>query len=593
MTRSSIPVRALSWLLGGTLLLTSGACSTLSAPGSPQTAPPQEELLSDVLAARIAEPQPVPDPRRTAFTQQVLIAELAAARGKHATAAEAFLQAAQLYNEPDIARRGVREALSAGREDLAYQLAQLWQATGDSPSQSHALLLRLAVDSGDRDMAERHLDQVVKTAGSEDTPGYRPVVRALGDVRDHSDLALDIVTAHVKQRSAQDPAAWFALGLLAYNYERFERAREAIEESVALSDAPIENRRLLLLAGTLLRGWDATTAVERIEPQIDNAAEPEALRRDFAQLLRQNEAYAEARRQLETLLETQPRDGDALLSLGTIAREQGDTDAAQRFLERALDAEDADRAEVTYQLGALAQQQGDLDAARQWFAQAVDAGELLRAELRLAQIDAETGNLGAARERLQRIRRQNPGMAARLLSAEGEMLYRARAYNEAVSLLERAVAAYPENSDLRYNYALALEQAGQLGAAETELRRLIREDEGNAAALNALGYMLAIRGQRLEEAERLIRKSLEAAPGDPAIIDSLGWVLFKQGKPKAALPYLEQAYEAYPNPEVAAHLGEVLWTLGMKERARQLLESAFAKSPDDPTLKETTERLLR
>lgn len=586
-------MRALSWLLGGTLVLTSGACSTLSTPGSSPPPSPQKESVNDALAARIAEPQPVPDPRRTAFTQQLLIAELAAARGKHGTAAEAFLEAAKLYNEPDIARRGVREALSAGREDLAYQLAQLWQATGDSPSQSHALLLRLAVDSGDRDMAQRHLDQVVKTARNEGTPGYRPVVRALGDVQDHADLALDVVTSHVQQSSAQDPAAWFALGLLAYNYEQFERAREAIEASVTLSPKPIENRRLLLLAGTLLRGWDATTAVNRIEPQISNASEPEALRRDFAQLLRQNEAYAEARNQLETLLERQPRDGDALLSLGTIAREQGDTDAAQRFLERALDAADVDRAEVTYQLGALAQQQGDLDAARQWFAQAVEAGELLRAELRLAQIDAETGALASARERLQRMRRQNPGMAARLLSAEGEMLYRARAYDEAVELLEMAVAAYPDHADLRYNYALALEQAGQLGAAETELRRLIREDEDNAAALNALGYMLAIRGQRLAEAERLIRRALEAAPGDPAIIDSLGWVLFKQGKPKAALPHLERAYQSYPNPEVAAHLGEVLWTLGMKERARQLLESALAENPDDPTLKETTERLLQ
>lgn len=592
-TRPTILYRALTCLLGGTLLLTSGACSTLSSPGQSTTDGAEGELLSDALDARIAEPSPLPDGKRTAFTQQLLVAELASARGQHATAAKAFLAAASLYNTPDIARRGVREALAAGREDLAYELAQLWQDTGDSPSQSHALLLRLAVDAGDRDMAKRHLEQVVDSARSEGGPGYRPVVRALGDVRNNTDLALDVVSGHVEQTSAQDPAAWFALGLLAYNYERFERARAAIETAVTLSEAPVENRRLLLLAGTLLRGWDASTAVNAIEPRISSAEEPEALRRDFAQLLRQNDAYAQAREQLQALLATRPRDADALLSLGTIAREQGDAEAAQDFLKRALDAEDADRAEITYQLGVLAQQQGDADAARQWLEQAAQEGELLRAELRLAQIDADAGALAEARQRLQRLRRQNPGMAARLLSAEGEMLYRARAYEQAVELLEQAVAAYPQNADLRYNYALALEQAGQLEAAESELRQLIRENEDNAAALNALGYMLAIRGQRLDEAERLIRKALEASPNDPAIIDSLGWVLFKQGKPKAALGYLERAYAAFPNPEVAAHLGEVLWTLGMEERARSLLESALAESPNDPTLKETTQRLLQ
>jgi len=593
MTQPYIPMRALSCLLGGALLLTTSACSTLSGPGKPVAEAAQGESLNDALAARIAEPRPVPDPKRTAFTQQLLLAELAAARGEHATAAQAFLEAATLYNAPDIARRGVREALAAGREDLAYELAQLWQDTGASPSQSHALLLRLAVDGNDRDMAQRHLAQVVATARDEGGPGYRPVVRALGDVQTNTDLALDVVSGHIEQESPEDPAAWFALGLLAYNYEQFEHARAAIENAVVLSGETIENRRLLLLAGTLLRGWDAETAVNAIEPRIGSAAEPDALRRDFAQLLRQNNAYAEAREQLQALLATHPRDADALLSLGTIAREQGDAEAAQRFLKRALDADNADRAEVAYQLGVLAQQQGDNEAARRWLTQAADDGELLRAELRLAQLDAEAGALADARQRLQRLRRQNPGMAARLLSAEGEMLYRARAFKEAVELLERAVAAYPQNADLRYNYALALEQAGQLEGAESQLRQLIAEDEDNAAALNALGYMLAIRGERLEEAERLIRKALQASPEDPAIIDSLGWVLYKQGKPKAALTLLERAYEAFPNPEVAAHLGEVLWSLGMKERARTLLESALAESPDDPTLKETTQRLLQ
>ncbi|MHA7834502.1 MAG: tetratricopeptide repeat protein [Algiphilus sp.] len=592
MTCPLHPMRALIWLACGTLLLINGGCASLPMP-DPSAESQREERLSDALSARVAEPAPIPDAKRATFTKQLLIAELASARGQHETAAQAFLRAAALYNEADIARRGVREALAAGREDLAYQLAQLWQDTGDSPSQSHALLLRLAVDTGDAEMARRHLEHVVEAAQAEGAPGYRPVVRALGDVQQAHGLALDIVQAHVEQFSADDAEAWFALGLLAYNYERFDRARAAIERSVALDAPDIENRHLLLLAGTLLRGSDAASAVEAVESRIDAVEEANALRRDFAQLLRQNGAFSEARVQLEALLDAAPGDADALLSLGTIAREQNDPAAAEDYLRRALAADDGDRAEITYQLGVLAQSQGETAAARAWFDQAAEAGDLLRAELRLAQIDAESGDLTAARERLDRLRRENPGMAARLLAAEGEMLYRARAFDEAVSLLEQALSAYPDDSELRYNYALALEQAGRMEDAETVLRGLIDEDADNAAALNALGYMLAIRGERLQEAESFIRRALAIAPDDPAIIDSLGWVLFKQGKPKEALGHLERAYRAYPNPEVAAHLGEVLWTLGEKDRARALLESALAKDPDDPTLQETSERLLQ
>lgn len=593
MTRPLNPMRLLLWLAGGALLLTSCGCSTLSAPAHTPTPDTRQEPLNDALSARVAPPSPVPDPRRTTFTEQLLLAELASARGQHEAAAQAFLRAAELYNEPDIARRGVREALAAGREDLAYQLAQLWQDTGDSPSQSHALLLRLAVDAGDADMARRHLEQVVQAADSEDGSGYRPVARALGDVQQQHALALDVVQGHVEASSADDAEAWFALGLLAYNYERFDRARAAIERALTLDGSTIENRHLLLLAGALLRGSDTAQAVEAVETRIGAVEEPAALRRDFAQLLRQNAAYDAARAQLEAVLVAAPGDADALLSLGTIAREQGDPAGAADYLRRALDADDADRAEIRYQLGVLAQSQGDFETARRWLQEAAEAGDLLRAELRLAQIEAEQGELNAARERLERLRRENPGMAARLLAAEGEMLYRARAYDASVSLLEQALSAYPDHPELRYNYALALEQAGRMAAAEAELRRLIADDSDNAAALNALGYMLAIRGERLNEAEDLIRRALAVAPDDPAITDSLGWVLFKQGKPKEALAYLQRAYDAFPNPEVAAHLGEVLWTLGEKERARALLESALAKDPDDPTLKETTERLLQ
>ena len=183
-------------------------------------------------------------------------------------------------------------------------------------------------------------------------------------------------------------------------------------------------------------------------------------------------------------------------------------------------------------------------------------------------------------------------MAPRLLRAEGEILYRSQRYEAAVELLESAVAAYPRDEELRYAYALALEQAGNLAGAETQLRQLISENPDNAAAHNALGYMLTVNDERLDQAEAFISEALRLRPDDPAILDSMGWVHFKRGDADAALDYLQRAFQAFPDAEVGAHLGEVLWTLDRREEAREVWERAREADADHPVLRETLERLL-
>ena len=144
--------------------------------------------------------------------------------------------------------------------------------------------------------------------------------------------------------------------------------------------------------------------------------------------------------------------------------------------------------------------------------------------------------------------------------------------------------------NLRYNRSILAEMHDDLILAEKDLRIIISTDPSNAMALNALGYTLANRTNRLEEAYNLISRALELQPNEPAILDSMGWVLYRQNQYSRALEFLKAAYELLPDPEVAAHIGEVLWVTGEKEAARKIWVKAIKQAPEHKVLKETIYR---
>lgn len=578
----------------GSLLLLIGGCAVM--PGkTPEEATPVTEVLTDPLSAPVDQSARTAPGERARFYERLLVAELSAARGQHEAAAGAFLEATRLFNEEGLARRGIREALAAGRNDLALELARLWQATGEPGAKQHGLLLRLATAAGKAEEADKHLSSYME-AREDKGAALRDIARTLADLEAHQNLAMQLLEDAVSEH-ADDPAihaqGLYSLGLLAYGFEDYSRAADASGRAFAKSEpGPLRNRILLLEAGALLRDGRSEQAVTRIDQEAAATADPRSVRRSFAELLLQSGETAAARKQIEALLAANPEDSDARLTLGRLAAEAGDAAAARKALTRVWDSADGERGEAALQLGRLAVADGDDALARRWFERAADNGEDLRGELELARMDAEAGEVRAARERLQRLRRDNSAMAPRLLRAEGEILYRSQRYEDAVELLESGVAAYPRDDELRYAYALALEQAGNLAGAESQLRQLISEDPENAAAHNALGYMLTVNNERLDKAEALIREALRLRPEDPAILDSMGWVRFKRGDAEAALDYLQRAFEAFPDAEVGAHLGEVLWSMDRREEARQVWEKAREADPDHPVLRETLDRLL-
>jgi Flp pilus assembly protein TadD len=230
-------------------------------------------------------------------------------------------------------------------------------------------------------------------------------------------------------------------------------------------------------------------------------------------------------------------------------------------------------------------------AALEHYRQVNGGDQYIAARSRAAQILFKQGKADEAREMIQTTRAGDDKERTQLILAESQLLREAGRNDQAYTMLEAALAKQPDNSELLYETALTAERLGKVEVLETHLKRLLVLKPDHAHALNAMGYSLAERNIRLSEAYELISRAQALAPEDPFIMDSMGWVLFRQGDLNKALSTLERAYKIKPDPEIAAHLGEVLWAMQRKDDARQILKEASAKNPDSEILASTIKKL--
>jgi Flp pilus assembly protein TadD len=273
---------------------------------------------------------------------------------------------------------------------------------------------------------------------------------------------------------------------------------------------------------------------------------------------------------------------------------------AERYLASYLDAlekqegGERDPAQVLLLLAKLAVERGDTDVALKWLLQIEPqqgrSAIYVSAQIQIAQISAKRGNLSEARSRLARIETDQEAEQAQIILAEAQILRDANQTGVALSILEVGLKRFPDSTDLLYDHAMAAEKLDQLEKMEVSLRKIIALDPNNQQAYNALGYSLADRNLRLEEAYQLIEKALKLAPNDAYIMDSMGWVQFRMGKLKDAEDLLRRSYEMRAETEIAAHLGEVLWVMGRKDDAKKIWREGVAKDPANDTLKNTLRR---
>jgi tetratricopeptide (TPR) repeat protein len=298
-----------------------------------------------------------------------------------------------------------------------------------------------------------------------------------------------------------------------------------------------------------------------------------------------------AREQFQTLARQEPDNPDIFFPLALLALEAEQFKDAERYLQRLLEL-DSHHQEAWYYLGQLAETRAEHEQALDWYSRVEpDAQHWLEVQLRMARLEGRLGRLAEARARLQDLRARDPGTALRLFLEEGAILTEAGQHAEALALYTRVLQVHPDNDDLLYARALAAERLDRLDIAEADLLSILERNPEDARTLNALGYTLADRTDRYQEALGYIERAVALEPDDPAMIDSLGWVHFRLGNLELARQHLRRAYALERDGEIAAHLGEVLWVLGEHEAARRVWEEARALDPDNPVLRSTLERL--
>jgi Flp pilus assembly protein TadD len=316
-----------------------------------------------------------------------------------------------------------------------------------------------------------------------------------------------------------------------------------------------------------------------------------------ARMLVEQKEFNKARGDFEALLKEQPDDLTSLYALGVLGVQSNDLASAEKYLVAYLNAlsthpdEERDPNQALLLLAQIAEERKDTDAVLKWLSQIEPGEAYLSAQVKRAQVIAKRGDLAGARKLLHETPASGEREESQLIVAEGQLLREANQVGEAMKVLQAGVKHYPNNTDLLYDYAMAAEKGNQLDVMETALRKIMELAPNNQHAYNALGYSLAERNIRLDEAYALIEKAMKLAPEDPFIMDSMGWVQFRMGKLKEAESLLRRAYDLRPDPEIAAHLGEVLWVKGQKEAAQKLWRDAQSKDPQNDTLKSTLARL--
>jgi len=537
----------------------------------------------------IEEPGEFPAQELSAETlQDFLLAEIAASSGQFQESAQAYIALARKTRDPRIAHRAAYIAARSKEPQFISEAARLWSEI--APNSKEARQFLDYVERGHSPAVDRVREALARTLAQNPeklAPNLLGLNRALSRAENKE------VTRNIVYRVTEP--------YLAYPEAHFARAQAAMVakrpmESAGALDRALELRpnwipALMLKAHILIETGAVDQASRMLKAALAHNPGNRELRIAYARTLIALNDFAAARNEFNTLLAATPDDRHLQYTIGMLSAELGDTVTAEPLLKKLLASGHPQADLIRLQLGKIAADRGEHAAAREWFDAVSPGGYTAEARIRSARSLAKEGRLDQARKLLQSA--PNPDTQRRYLLAESQLLVDAGRVRQAFDLIENALRKNSDDNELLYESAMLAERLGLHEIMEGRLRKLIALAPEHAHAYNALGYSLADRGQRLEEAEELIVRALEILPRDPYILDSMGWVRFKRGDLPGALERIEQAHTLRADPEIAAHLGEVLWRLNRVDEARRILDGAKATHPGNAVLQETIRRLYQ
>jgi len=513
----------------------------------------------------------------------LLVGDVALGRNQFKIALDNYSRQARLTADKEVIALAHRIAEYVRDQTVQMEMALLWVDTSSDDPEAHKAALQAYLNQGDAQTALTHaswlyqyhndLDSLLLVTTTFDSPSQIASlidsVKKLPFSREKQAIT-HLLTAVLEQKLGQLKDA-----------ERNARA--------FLAAVPADQRGLLLLSQLLHQQNRSDESIELLIDALKDKPNNRPLRLQYARFLATN-TPKKAITQFEILRDDNPKDQEVNFLLALMQLSHGDITAAENLFEQAS-AKPSLRSDAQYHLGAISEQKGDISGAMTRYTQVRFGRNYIAAASRLSALLAKHRSMSQAQQYLQRMRSSQPTQAVILFQVESNLLLNAQKPSQALVVLSSGLDYFPNDPQLLYARSMVAEQQDDFVLAEQDLRAILAQDQNNATVLNALGYTMILHTDRREEAFELITKAYQLEPKDPSIIDSMGWALFKLGKTEQALDFLKQAFEIMPDPEIAAHLGEVHWTLDNRKDASIIWQQGLQSIPDHKGIINTMLRL--
>ena len=513
---------------------------------------------------------------------KLLLAEFALRRNFYPIALSSYLEEARILRDPNLSAHTTRIASFLRESAAAKEAAQLWVELNPTDPQANLTLGEILIISGEPLDAIPHLAMAAKAGKA---VNFQELLEQYEKLNSSEKMVLEHELKVLTLKLPENINLLFTVAILNQSNGKNKEALPLLQRILKLNP---NHHRSILLKSSIQLEEGSPNALSEIRQAIKLNPKDSKLRLEYAKLLTRKD-LAESRRQFEILSAESPKNSEFLLSLALINQEIGDISAAKAYLQKLLTQQQKVN-EARTLLARISEIENDLQKALIHYSLVEDGPEFLFANNRIGEILLNANQLSKFSNHFNRARNRQTHLGEELFLLEANLLSKDGFSLESLSVFSRGIALYPNSFNLRYNRSIVAESINDLKLAEQDLRLIITSHPNNAAALNALGYTLANKTDRFTEAYELISKALELKPNEPAILDSMGWILYKQQRYEKALEFLRKAYDLLPDPEVAAHIGEVLWITGKTQAAKKIWDEAKKLSPGHKVLEETLKR---
>lgn len=517
----------------------------------------------------------------------LLTAEIAGQRGQYGVALEGYLEAAKRAHEPKFAERAAMIAMYIKDPKKTNEAVALWlRQDGKNPTARKMAALS-ALMTGNQKAAVEHLNALL----SANPAGFENDLLELAGIlqKDGKINAVNKALGTLTEQHPDQAQLYFLQSLVAMQKKDKVLAEAKIQKALQLQ--PNWDRALIFQAQIAVFSGDLKTGETLLKKAAESNPGNSKINKMLAQVQIKLEDYEEAVKSYQTLIAADAGDMESKLALGLVYLQLDKDDLSEDIFKKLLEQQEW-QSQASFYLGKLEEKRDHSKKALVWFDKVSDGPLVFDASISAISVLAKDKQFDDARSRLSQLLARFPKQKLRLILVEAELYSQQKQYQQAFDVLSAALDDYPGQKDLLYTRALVAERVNKPDVVEADLKRILAIDPDNVEALNALGYTLVAIPSRHMDAEKYLQRALKLDPDSAVIIDSYGWLQFKQGRPEKALGYLQSAYEKQPENEIAAHLAEVLWVLDRKDEAKSIFNKALKEAPDDEYLLDFQRRIL-